>query len=277
MKIIWSIFPKFYKHLGLQELAALVRDVGLDTTNLVVRDGYWATLNDLAVQTRTFVQTMQKEGLKVHFATAGFSPEQLREDDTPLAVLADNGIADFRMSYFKADEDVAGSFDRARADLEVLAGICEKRGVRVVYQVHHGTLITNSVAAWVLVRDLPSEWVGVMLDPGNQAREGYENWQRAARLLGDHLAAFGIKDANFVRDESKASEPRQGWYQESVPAYEGITDWHQLRDGLNAVDFDGTFVFMPFYDKDDPETMTAKLKKEVGYLREIMEREAARL
>jgi hypothetical protein len=39
---------------------------------------------------------------------------------------------------------------------------------------------------------------------------------------------------------------------------------------LAAIDFAGTFVFMPFYDENDPDTMTKKLKREVEYLRNIV-------
>ena len=40
MKAILSIFPKFYKHLDVHGLATLVREVGLDTTNVIIRDGF---------------------------------------------------------------------------------------------------------------------------------------------------------------------------------------------------------------------------------------------
>ena len=48
MNATFSLFPKFYKHLSAEQLAELVREVGLDTTNLVVREGYWADPYNLA-------------------------------------------------------------------------------------------------------------------------------------------------------------------------------------------------------------------------------------
>ena len=82
MKITWSVFPKFYKDLSLPELAALVRDAGLDTTNITIRDGYWVTQGNLAAETKAFVEAMEKEGLKIHFATTGFSAKDLVRDDS---------------------------------------------------------------------------------------------------------------------------------------------------------------------------------------------------
>src|SRR5687767_4371131 len=100
MNIRWSVFPKFYQHLRLPELAGLIREVGLDTTNLVVRDGYWVSRKTMDRDLPVFMKAMRDAGLEVRFATAGFSPDELFADDTPLALLADNGIGEFRMDYF---------------------------------------------------------------------------------------------------------------------------------------------------------------------------------
>ena len=272
LNIVWSIFPKFYQHLDVKGLAGLVREVGLDTTNMVVRDGYWVTPGNLAAETKAFVQAMDAEGIEIHFASAGLAAEQLREDDSPLAILADNGIREFRMGYFGmgiSGGDVRGALSQARGEMESMAQICRKRGVRAVYQVHHGTLATNSMAAWQLVRDLPAVNVGVMLDPGNQGFEGHEDWRNAAALLGEHLVAIGVKDTAPARDPSGASRADKGWGRNWATIDQGTTNWHALLAALGEIDFDGTFVFMPFYDADEDATVTAKLKREVAYLRAV--------
>ena len=81
------------------------------------------------------------------------------------------------------------------------------------------------------MHDLPSKHVGVMLDPGNQTSEG--------------------------------------WSRGSVPLHEGIVDWHKVGDALRLLDFEGTFVFMPFYNRDDPLVMTENLKKEVAHFSDL--------
>ncbi len=271
MQIRWSIFPKFYQHLGLAELAALVREVGLDTTNLVIRDGYWVSRAGLARDLPLFMAAMRDAGLEVRFATAGFTPEELFADETPLALLAENGITEYRMSYFSEENnDPRASFAAARQKLERLAPLCEKHRIRCVYQIHHGTLIPSASAAYLLVQGLPAQWIGVELDPGNQSFEGYENWGRSARLLGEYLVAVGIKDSALVRDPAKANEPGKGWTRSWVPLDEGVTNWYDVARALKSINFSGTFVYMPFYDEKDPSQMTQKLKREVAYLRSII-------
>ncbi len=271
MDISFSIFPKFYKHLSVSELASLVREVGLDTTNLVIRDGFWVRPGHLAEDVPEFVKAMSSAGIEVRFATAGFSAEQIMQDDEPLRILADNGITEFRMGYFKGgDKPPAEALAEDRAQMCQVASICEQVGIRVVYQVHHGTHIVCPTAAYDLVKSLPAEYVGVMLDPGNQAFEGFEKWSRSASLLGEQLVAIGVKDVAWLRDESQADEPHKGWKLSWATLDEGLTNWYDLMRALKANYFNGTFVWMPFYDEDNPEEMTRKLKREVAYLRKVV-------
>jgi sugar phosphate isomerase/epimerase len=273
LNITFSLFPKFYKHLDVGGLAELVKAVGCDTTNLVIRDGYWVTPGGLATEAASFVEAMRAAGLEVTFATAGFGFEDIIADDTPLKVLADCGITAFRSGYFRKAEgdDVRDALSKARSTLEKVAGICREAGVKCVYQVHHRTLVPGASGVWPLVRDLDPQAVGVMLDPGNQVHEGMEDWGRSCRLLGEYVSAAGIKDAAVRRDEAKAGEPHKGWWREWVPCDEGVTDWYAFVRALKAVDFEGTFVFMPFYDSGSPDAMTEKLTREVAYVKGVVE------
>lgn len=271
MQATLSLFPKFYKNLDARRLAALVREVGLDTTNVIIRDGYWVSSANLAAELPVFMQAMRQEGLEVTFATTGFGAAELISDPSPLAILAENGITDFRMGYFmESNEGPRTSLDSARSQLEQLAPLCEQYAVRAVYQVHHETLMPNASAMWHVVNGLPARWIGVELDPGNQGFEGFECWGRSARLLGDHLVAAGIKDTTLTRDMLHAGDPNKGWRRTWVPLYEGVTNWHDFIRSLAAIGFRGTFVFMPFYHEKDPGLMTETLKKEVAYLRNVI-------
>ena len=271
MNIRWSIFPKFYRHLSPEQLAALVREVGLDTTNLVIRDGYWVTRAKLMAELPGFLETLRGEGLRVQFATAGFEPDEIESDPAPLRFLAEHGITEFRMGYFRAGgREVRAALDAARRRMETIATLCERANIRCVYQVHHGTLIPNASAAYPLVKDLDPRFVGVELDPGNQTFEGWENWDRSAHLLGKYLVALGVKDSTLSRDPAKAAQPNKGWTRRWCPLDEGVVNWYDVVRALRAADFGGTFVFMPFYDENDPAAMTTKLKREVAYLRRVV-------
>ena len=280
MRIVHSLFPKFFGRLDVRGLAAAVRAAGLDTADLVIRKGFWVTGGDLAREVPAFVRAMAAEGLKVHFATAGFSAAEAVADPTKVEVLADAGLAAFRLGYFgrfgQTQVDCRAELEKARADLERLCPVLERVGLRAVYQVHHGTRVPGPSGIWHLVKGLPPRQIGVMLDPGNQAFEGYEDWDRSARLLGEYLAAVGVKDTAVSRDPARAAEPDKGWRREWAPCDEGVTNWLKLARALKAIDFAGTFNWQPFYNEKEPDVLQAKLKREVAYVRKVLaEAEAA--
>jgi sugar phosphate isomerase/epimerase len=269
VNLTFSIFPKFLAHLTVPQLAAAVREAGLDTTNLVVRDGFWVGRSNFAVDLPKFMSAIRGEGLDVRFATAGFSADEVIAAPSLVARLAEHGIREFRMDYFRYTSDPRREFDDARRKLGQVATICGQHGIRAVYQVHHRMLISSAWSAWGLVRELPPETVGVELDPGNQSFEGFEAWDKSVRLLGEHFAAAGIKDSRVWRDEAASDAPDKGWKRAWCPIDEGVTNWHDFAAACAAANFAGTFVFMPFYDPQDPAQQLAKLKREVAYLRNV--------
>jgi len=268
--MVLSLFPKFLAHLSVTQLAHVVRDVGLDTTNLVVRDGFWVSRSTFAHDLPTFMRAARGEGLDVRFATAGFSADEVIADDSLVARLAEHGIHDFRMDYFRyRGGDPRREFDQARLKLGQVASVCQRYGIRAVYQVHHRMLIASAWSAWELVRDLPPSAVGVELDPGNQSHVGFEAWDKSIRLLGDYFVAAGIKDTRVWRDDAHAGDPDKGWRRAWCPIDEGVTDWRDFLTACVASRFDGTFVFMPFYDPEDPTAQLVKLKREVAYFKRV--------
>lgn len=271
MQVTWSVFPKFHKHLDPRGLAAFVRDIGVDTTNLVVRDGYWVTPGNLAAETAKFVDAMKRQGLELHYATTSFTPAQLIEDPTPLQVFHDNGIRAFRLGYVNATPDVRGDLKRTRGQFEQLARLCEKHGVRAIYQLHHNTLIASPSAVFPMIDGLPSQAIAVELDPGNQSFEGHEDYARSARLLGDYLAWCACKDSVIRQDPNAVDQPDKGWKRQWAPVYEGVVRWDQVFAALAAIDFHGVIKLMPHYETKDPDKQQAKLKKEVAYLKKMFQ------
>jgi sugar phosphate isomerase/epimerase len=273
--MIWSMFPKSFRHLDVAQLAGLVREVGVDTTNMVIRDGYWVTRGGLAQETPKFVEAMRNEGLTIHFATTDFAADELAKDPTPLKVMHDSGIRDFRMGWFKMEKDVRGAMERARAVMQRLADVCAKTNVRAIYQLHHDTLVSSPSAAYAIVGGLPAKRIGVELDPGNQSFDGYEDYVRSAHLLGEYLAAVSVKDTGVSHDRSKLDSPDKGWKRDWAPVYEGIVRWDEVAKAMREINFDQTIVMMPHYDHDKPDEQRRKLKREVEYLKRIVGAPAA--
>lgn len=275
-QVLYTLFPKSFQGYELGHLAEVALECGFDAVDLVVRDGFWVTQEQMKVQAETFVRTMQRYQLKVEFATTGFSAEMLEADDTPLRIMADLGIRSFRMSYFPYtdQEDLFPQLDRARGKMEQLAERCEKFGLKAICHLHHGdrVLIHHSLAALYIVKGLPPAYVGIMPDPGNQFHEGTDNWRRAMTSLGAYAAGIGVKDAKFQLSVDRHHHPDKGWSRIWAPCYEGATNWHVIASALQEIHFQGVLNFQPFYYNSQPDLLIPALKEEVSYIRTIMEK-----
>jgi len=271
MNIAWSLFPKSYRNLSGGQLANLVQEVDLDTANVIIRKGFVVDEENISTHLVPYLKEAKAEGIKIVRASTMFNAEQICADPSPLAIMAQAGIQEFRMAWFpKEDSDVTGAIQRAKADMDRVAEACKKHRIRAIYQVHHNTLITSPTAAFYLVRGLPSAYIGIELDPGNQSFQGFEPWHYSAGLLGEYLSWVAIKDTTTWQERARISEPDKGWRRSFCPISEGVTNWHRLLDALREHQFDGTFVFMPFYDEDNDVLRTKKLKEEVAYLKLIV-------
>ncbi|MDA3961332.1 MAG: TIM barrel protein [Planctomycetota bacterium] len=269
MPITLSLLPKSLANLGPAELATTVRAVGLDTTNVMIRDGFACRPSHIAEDLPAFQAAMRAAGVTVTFATAAYDIEQLLADDTPLRVMADNGITQFRYNHLRTPNPLA-AVEQARGQLAQLSQRCLALGLKALYQVHHGTCVASGSLAWYLVKDCDPRGAGVMLDPGNQSHEGFESPYHSAQLLGPHLGAWGVKDLRWYRDESARSDPSKGWRRAWCRLDAGVVNWHQVVDACQINNFNGTMVFMPFYHRDDQPRLIDNLAADVSYLRQLL-------
>ena len=127
---------------------------------------------------------------------------------------------------------------------EFLAGVEElvrSHGVKVLVEVHHRTICPSASLAHRLVSAFDPDLVGVILDPGNMAQEGFENYRIGAELLGPYLAHVHIKNSAFERPAGGGVwEPR--W----APLEDGVVDFGLVFEALEYVGYDGWLVMEDF-------------------------------
>jgi sugar phosphate isomerase/epimerase len=258
------VFPKFLRHLSPSELADALLAAGMDGISIPIRPGYWCQPDSLKNDLPPFVAAMRAAGLLTPYAILPQAPHELIADPTPLAVLADQGISLARIGYLYPGNDVRRALADGRDVLARLAVHAARLGVRVVVQLHHGTLHPSPSAAYLLVENVPPEAVGVKIDPGNQGHEGWEAIGRSLGLLGSHLAAVGVKDVTIQRDAAGA------WQRPWAPIGQGLCNWKALVSELAARAFAGPLIFSAFYHEDDATLLLKTLAEEASYLRRLL-------
>ncbi|WP_176706159.1 sugar phosphate isomerase/epimerase family protein [Paenibacillus hemerocallicola] len=270
MQAIHSLFPKLFQGESLEGLADSLHETGIGSVDLLIRDGYWVTPSGLGKEAPDYVQYMQQRRIEVPFATTSYTPEMLLKDPGPLEVMADLGIRSFRMGYLQYDASVPldSQLTDARVRMEKLAELCSKHRMKAIYQVHHGRsqLIQHSMSALTIVRDLPPEHVGIMLDPGNQYHDGRENSGKAVALLGRYLAAIGVKDVAVMQDASKRHLPNKGWSTVWAPCQEGLIDWHEISESMQVLDSPVIVNLQMHYHLPDRRVLLDTLREEWAYV-----------
>lgn len=268
MAFVFSLFPKFLSHLDPEALAETVQSCGLDTVNLVVRQGFPVTPGNLMTAGPCFLKAMDAAGLQVRFATAAYSPEELLANADPLHQLADLGIELVRIGYLPLPERIdLDAYRLAGQKLGRLSHRARQAGIKIIYQVHHQTLLPSTTAV-LLAQSLSDQPIdtaslGYMIDPGNQFHEGRENPRVMIEQLGSQLLAIGVKDV----EPKRSSEGLWRFPWVSLP--DGCLEWPPIVRLLPKTS-EIWVVLMPFYHQNDPGALIRSLQREVRYFRELL-------
>jgi sugar phosphate isomerase/epimerase len=142
-------------------------------------------------------------------------------------------------------------FDRTADKLASAVEIAASHGVKQLIECHFGTITPSAALALRLAERYSPEQVGVILDPGNQVVEGFENWELEIELLGDYLAHVHAKNARWDhRPGSSAGRAglKSDWARSWVALDSGMADWSFVLRALQAAGYDGWIGMEDFSD-----------------------------
>ncbi len=132
-------------------------------------------------------------------------------------------------------------FAAAREFLAGVEDLARSHGVKALIEIHHRTICPSASLTHRLVSAFDPDLVGVILDPGNMAQEGFEDYRIGAELLGPYLAHVHIKNSAFER-------PAGGgvWESRWAPLEDGVVDFGLVFKALEHVGYDGWLVMEDF-------------------------------
>ena len=237
------VFTKSFDDAPVDRLADAVAGTGADGADLVVRDGQTVTpaqpqrIGDVA-------KALQANGLELGMV----STDLLVGDDLADRVIgaaADAGVRYVRPGFYKYDphRGYRRTVDDTRRDLAGLAKVAARHGVTLALQLHHKTVHTSAALALELLRDLDD--VRLYIDPGNQVKEGSEDWRMHLDLVLDRVVCIGVKNAGWYERDGT-------WVPEWQPLVSGgIAPWPEIMPGLRERGYDRLFSLHAHYFDDD--------------------------
>jgi sugar phosphate isomerase/epimerase len=255
MRVI--VFTKPFGGAGADELAGRLAELGADGADLVVRDGQTVTPADPR-GIITAGRALERVGLGLDVVTT----DLVDADPTAeriLAACAEAGVRLVRTGFFRyhPDRGYARCLEAARRGLAGLARVADRHGVRLAVQLHHRTIHPSAAHALRLIGDLD---VQIYADPGNQAKEGSEDWRLSLDLIGHRLACLGVKNAAWWRGAD-------GWTCDWVPLADGVVPWPGIIAGLRDRGYPGPLSLHVHYPAPD---LPAALRTDLTVLRGLV-------
>ena len=159
----------------------------------------------------------------------------------------------------------AEQFAAVRGGIERLLPQARARGVKLLYEIHVGTVAMSAARAHALLDGLDSAHVGAIFDLPNMSRVALEDTRQGMELLGPHLAYCHIGGSRPVAGDADAHGQRQ-WSWEFCPLDEGVANIPQVLADLRAVGYSG-YLSIEDFSMLDADT---RLGQGSAYLRRLL-------
>ena len=156
-------------------------------------------------------------------------------------------------------------FLAARSGFADLVEIAREYGVKVLYEIHVGTVAVSAARTIELLRDLDPDHIGAIYDVPNMLRVGLEDSRMGMELLGPYLAHCHMGNGIPVTDErdEQGVLPFQ-WAFRSLK--EGIADVARIVGDLKAVGYEGYISLEDFGPGEEDD----KVRDQGAYLRDLI-------
>lgn len=140
--------------------------------------------------------------------------------------------------------------------------ITRSYGVRILIEMHVGTIFVSSGLAHRFVSRFEPSEIGVIYDLANIIQEGYENPRMALELLGPYVGHVHL-GGSAPRPGPRQADGTINWHWEGTPLAEGVLDVKQAIRDLKDAGYDKFISVEDFRDLPVEE----KLKEDIAYLR----------
>jgi len=167
--------------------------------------------------------------------------------------------ADGRANYREVYGETVAGYARAVA-------LARGTGVRILLEIHGGTIHPSASLAMRIVEHFDPAEVGVIYDPQNMVKDGYETTALAIQLLGPYLAHCHV-GAHRPKPGDRDASGTVNWVWEGCSLAEGLYDYRVLIRELKKVGYPYFISVEDFRNAPAEE----KLAEAIAYLRRLEE------
>lgn len=238
------LFTDHLAGFAYKEVAVMLREIGVIGPDLTVRPGGLVNPQRVTVELPKAAAVFRDHGLTIPMITTAITSAKDPSSRAILSSASKLGIKFYKLGYYDYQDTAKWreSLAATRRDLEDLAALSRKLGIRAGFHNHSGSLGGPLWDAWEIVDPLDAKSIGYYFDPAQAMIEGGKlGWRLGFRRSSERLTMVAIKD--FIWEKSSS-----GWRTRWVPLGEGMVPWPEFFRMLREVRWPGPVTLHIEYD-----------------------------
>jgi sugar phosphate isomerase/epimerase len=245
--------------LSMADVVEIATAGGYQGIELRVNDDYHLSLADLERHGRELCRRLERKALSVAVLNSYIPVADEAQVDRLIECAALMGVPRVRVvlprsarsavAGYSSEGEIIPSYD-ARLDPKALFRTVQEslrrleqkaisRGVKVLLELHWGTIMSGFCAARLLLNDIDPRAIGLTFDPANMVVEGREDWEFGIQLMREYIDNIHVKNAAW-------GMRRQEWCWQWSPIQDGMVDWHEMVALLNAISYRADYAIEDF-------------------------------
>jgi len=265
-------FTKFLRGLSPEEIARIVKSMGMDGLDLAVRRGQFVNPQNIRGALPRAMKVWKEAGLSVPMVSTETS---LTDPNDPTvepiwAACAETAVQNIKVGYWRWREgrDYWKMVDMARRDLDGFRKLSEKYNVRTLIHTHSGPyLACNASTLMSLLRDFDPAHVAGYVDPAHLSING-EPLPLALEIIGNYLAMVAVKNVAYVATKGPT---RTEWKRSWCLLRDGLVDWQRAVSLLRKRGYDGPLSLHGEYSgPENREDILKNVAEDARYLASII-------
>lgn len=262
----FTVFTKPWKNCTLEELGALIKDMGFDGVEYPLRDGYQVQPSEGAKGIKRLVDILGTFGLSVDSIAGGIDDEAL------FAGCGENGVKIIRICQgFDRKLGFWENIDQIKRAYDAAVPYCEKYGVTVGVQMHcsesYGAFISSSAETYILLKDYDPKHIAAVWDSGHNGLAGTAP-SFGLDNIWDMLCMINFKAAYWkLRGGPEQSEAV--WNAYWTTGIHACGSWGEAVAHLKKRGYSGV-ICMPAEYSDEPN-VEQYTRADLAYLKSLFE------
>ncbi len=260
MNLCSAVLPGF----DFEAMATIAEEAQFDAIELRVHEYGHRSLDELEQRGLEVMHKLETKNIEVQVLNSYLPIEDTVNVDRMLDVCRKMGVPKLRLVLPRSCHasvsrqanirELLPSYEPSRQPAELMVALrtvlkdierkARARGLKVLLELHWGTVMSSFSSAYFLLSDLDPRYLALTFDPANMVVEGKEDWEFGIKLVQEHINNVHVKNTSWT--------PVDGSWQWGWSTIDkGMVDWRHLLTLLDGNGYHGAYALEDFLVPQD--------------------------